>query len=122
MITALYNAQIISNGEILSGKTVLVENGKIKAITNTDAIPADATKVDLNGAYLAPGFIDLQIYGTGAYFFGGKPSAANLKGMEDGLLAQGCTGFMATIATNTNDVVEAGIAAAKEYRPQAKGS
>ncbi|GAB3918222.1 N-acetylglucosamine-6-phosphate deacetylase [Mucilaginibacter boryungensis] len=122
MITALYNAQIISNGEILSGKTVLVENGKIKAVTNADAIPADANKINLNSAYLAPGFIDLQIYGTGAYFFGGQPSAANLKGMEEGLLAQGCTGFMATIATNTNDIVEAGIAAAKEYRPQAKGN
>jgi len=122
MITALYNAHIISNGETLSGKTVLVENGKIKAVTNTDAIPADVNKVDLNGAYLAPGLIDLQIYGTGQYFFGGQPSAANLAGMEAELLKQGCTGFMATIATNTNDVVEAGIRAAKAYRRQANGN
>jgi N-acetylglucosamine-6-phosphate deacetylase len=42
--------------------------------------------------------------------------------MEITLLSQGCTGFMATIATNSNEVVEAGIAAAKAYRPQAKGN
>ncbi|MES2279500.1 MAG: N-acetylglucosamine-6-phosphate deacetylase [Bacteroidota bacterium] len=122
MITALHNAQIITNGEIIVGKAVLVENGKIKAIVDEAAIPAGAHRINLNNNYLSPGLIDLQIYGTGQYFFGGQPSAANLAGMETDLLSQGCTGFMATIATNTNDVVEAGIAAAKAYRPQAKGN
>jgi N-acetylglucosamine-6-phosphate deacetylase len=122
MLTALYNTQIISNGETISGKAVLIANGKIKAIVNADAIPADAKQINLNGAYLTPGLIDLQIYGTGQYFFGGQPSADNLRGMEVELLKQGCTGFMATIATNSNDIVEAGIAAAKAYRPQAQGS
>jgi N-acetylglucosamine-6-phosphate deacetylase len=122
MITALHNTQIITNGETISSKAVLVENGKIKSVVNTDAIPAEVEKIDLNGAYLAPGLIDLQIYGAGKYFFGGKPTAANLQGMETDLLNQGCTGFMATIATNTDDVVEAGIAAAKAYRQQAKGN
>jgi N-acetylglucosamine-6-phosphate deacetylase len=122
MITALHNAQIITNGETISGKAVLIENGKIKAIVDEDVIPADAHRINLNNAYLSPGFIDLQIYGTGQYFFGGQPSVVNLAGMEADLLSQGCTGFMATIATNSNDVVEAGIAAAKAYRPQAKGN
>lgn len=122
MITALNNTRIITNGDIITNKTVLVENGKIKAVINTDAVPADAQQINLNGAYLAPGLIDLQIYGSGKYFFGGKPTADNLQGMETELLSQGCTGFMATVATNTNDVVEAAIAAAKAYRPQAKGS
>lgn len=121
MLTALCNTQIITNGEILSGKSVLIENGKIKAIVDEDAIPADAQQIDLNGAYLAPGLIDLQIYGTGKHFFGGLPTTDALRGMETDLLNQGCTGFMATIATNSNEVVEAGIAAAKAYRPMAKG-
>jgi N-acetylglucosamine-6-phosphate deacetylase len=122
MIIALHNTQIITNGKAIAGKAVLIEAKKIKAIINTDAIPADAHQINLNGASLTPGLIDLQIYGTGQYFFGGQPSTANLAGMETELLNQGCTGFMATIATNTNDVVEAGIRAAKAYRPQAKGN
>lgn len=122
MITALHNTQIITNGETFAGKAVLIEKGKIKAIVDDTAIPQNVQKINLNGAYLAPGLIDLQIYGTGNYFFGGQPSADNLRGMETDLLAQGCTGFMATIATNTDDIVEQGIAAAKAYRPQAKGN
>lgn len=119
---AYHNTTIISNGALISGKGVLTEAGTIKAIVAETEIPSDAKRIDLKGAYLSPGMIDLQIYGSGAYFFGGKPTPENLAGMESELLKQGCTGFMATIATNTNDIVEAGIAAAKVYRPQAQGS
>jgi N-acetylglucosamine-6-phosphate deacetylase len=122
MITALHNLQLISGGNIAKGKAVLIDGSKIKAIIDDTAIPADAEKKDLNGAYLAPGFIDLQIYGSGGKLFAGKPEVAALQRMEDDLLNQGTTGFFATIGTNTNDIVEAGISAAKEYRSKARGN
>jgi N-acetylglucosamine-6-phosphate deacetylase len=122
MITALHNLKLISGGNIAKGKAVLIDGNKIKAIIDDTAIPADAEKKDLNGAYLAPGFIDLQIYGSGGKLFAGKPEVAALQRMEDDLLNQGTTGFFATIGTNTNDIVEAGIAAAKEYRSKARGN
>ncbi|TSD63749.1 N-acetylglucosamine-6-phosphate deacetylase [Inquilinus sp. KBS0705] len=122
MITALHHLQLISNGTIAEGKAILLEGSQIKAIINDNAIPADARKVDLNGAYLAPGLIDLQIYGSGGKLFAGKPEVSALKKMEDDLLDQGTTGFFATIGTNSNDIVEAGIAAAKAYRATARGN
>jgi N-acetylglucosamine-6-phosphate deacetylase len=122
MITALHNLKLISGGTIATGKAILIDGSKIKAIIDDTAIPVDAEKKDLNGAYLAPGFIDLQIYGSGGKLFAGKPEVAALQRMEDDLLNQGTTGFFATIGTNTNDIVEAGIAAAKEYRSKAKGN
>jgi len=122
MIKALHNLQLISGGNIANGKAVLIDGSKIKAIIDDTAIPADAEKKDLNGAYLAPGFIDLQIYGSGGKLFAGKPEVAALQRMEDDLLNQGTIGFFATIGTNTNDIVEAGITAAKEYRSKAKGN
>jgi N-acetylglucosamine-6-phosphate deacetylase len=122
MITALHNLKLISGGSIAQGKAVLIDGNKIKAIIDDTAIPADAEKKDLNGAYLAPGFIDLQIYGSGGKLFAGKPEVAALQRMEDDLLNQGTTGFFATIGTNTNDIVEAGIDAAKEYRSTARGN
>ncbi len=42
--------------------------------------------------------------------------------MESDLLAQGTTGFFATIGTNTPAIFEQGIAAAKAYRKRAKGN
>nr|WP_082856063.1 N-acetylglucosamine-6-phosphate deacetylase [Mucilaginibacter sp. L294] len=122
MITALHNLKLISGGSITAGKAVLIQGSQIKAIVDESAIPQDAEKKDLNGAYLAPGFIDLQIYGSGGKLFGGKPEVDALKRMEDDLLNQGTTGFFATIATNANDVVETGIAAAKQYRKAARGN
>ncbi|MBB5396435.1 N-acetylglucosamine-6-phosphate deacetylase [Mucilaginibacter sp. AK015] len=122
MITALHNLTLISDGSIAAGKAVLIEGSQIKAIVDETGIPAGVEKRNLNGAYLAPGFIDLQIYGSGGKLFAGKPEMAALKRMEDDLLNQGTTGFFATIGTNTNDIVEKGIAAAKEYRKTARGN
>ena len=116
MITAIYNLQLISDGVITMGKAVLIKGDKIiDVIADTD-IPTDAIRIDLNGNYLAPGLIDLQIYGAGKpLFFGGDPSPEALAQMEHVLLAQGCTGFLATIATNTDDIVEQSIEAALQY-------
>ncbi|WP_158828747.1 N-acetylglucosamine-6-phosphate deacetylase [Mucilaginibacter lacusdianchii] len=122
MLTALYNTQIVSNGNITEGKAVIIQNHHIHSIVPVDAIPADAERIDLQEAYLAPGLIDLQIYGAGRYLFGGNPSVAALQEMEEVLLQQGCTGFFATVATNSDDVVIAAIEAAKAYRPHAIGS
>jgi N-acetylglucosamine-6-phosphate deacetylase len=116
MVTALTNLQLISDGKIASGKAVLIEGAQIIDIIGDTQIQQDAIRIDLNNNFLAPGLIDLQIYGAGKpLFFGGDPSADALAQMEQELLAQGCTGFLATIATNTDDIVERGIEAALHY-------
>ncbi|AMR30640.1 hypothetical protein A0256_03970 [Mucilaginibacter sp. PAMC 26640] len=122
MITALHHLQLITNGTITNGKAVLISGNKITAVIDESAIPEQAEKNDLNGAYLAPGLIDLQIYGSGGKLFAGTPEVAALERMEDDLLNQGTIGFFATIGTNTNEIVEQGIAAAKTYRATAKGN
>jgi N-acetylglucosamine-6-phosphate deacetylase len=122
MITAFYHLQLIDNGTITSGKAVLVEDKKIKAIVAESEIPAEAEKIDLHDAYVAPGMLDLQIYGSGGKLFAGKPEVAALKQLEDDLLKQGTVGFFATIGTNTDAIVEQGIASAKTYRKTCIGN
>ncbi len=122
MITALHNLKLISNGTITDGKAVLISGDRIINVIDDFAIPEEVTKKDLHGAYLAPGFIDLQIYGSGGKLFAGTPEVAALERMENDLLDQGTIGFFATIGTNTNEIVEQGIAAAKAYRAEARGN
>jgi len=122
MITALHNLQIISDGVITQGKAILISEGKIANVISENAIRQDAEKVDLNGVFVAPGLIDLQIYGTGGKLFAGKPEEAALEQMENDMLSQGTVGFFATLGTNSNDIVEKGIEAAKSYRSRAKGN
>ncbi|MEO7212086.1 N-acetylglucosamine-6-phosphate deacetylase [Mucilaginibacter sp.] len=122
MITALHNLKLVSNGTITDGKAVLISGDKIINVIDVFAIPEEAKKKDMQGAYLAPGLIDLQIYGSGGKLFAGTPEVAALKRMEDDLLSQGTIGFFATIATNTNEIVEQGIASAKAFRVEARGN
>lgn len=105
MITALHNLQLISGGTITVGKAILIENARILAITNENEMPLGCVKHDVHGAFVAPGFVDLQIYGSGGKLFAGKPEVAALIQMEDDLLKQGTTGFFACIGTNSNDIV-----------------
>ena len=122
MIIAFHNLRLISDGHIAQGKAVLVTGGQVTAITDENTIPEGVKKIDLQGAYLAPGLIDLQIYGSGGKLFAGTPEVAALERMENDLLKQGTTGFFATIGTNTNDIIEQGIESAKTYRERCIGN
>src|SRR5690606_5412653 len=82
----------------------------------------DIRLVDLQGGYLVPRLIDLQVYGTEGHYFGGNPSVENLAGMEKDLTDQGIGGFLATVATNTDEVVMRAIESAKAYRGQSRGA
>ena len=122
MITALHNLRIISEGRITEGKAVLIEGNLIKAIVDEAAIPADAKRIDLKGNYLAPGLIDLQLYGSGGKLLSIDTDEATLLQMENDLLAQGTTGFFPTISTNTDEVIEQTINVCRDYREKSKGN
>jgi N-acetylglucosamine-6-phosphate deacetylase len=122
MITALHNTRIISAGNIYTGKAILIKNDQIIAVVDETDVAPDAHKINLNGNYLAPGLIDLQIYGSGTELFAGKPTVSALRQLEDDLINEGTIGFFATIGTNTNEVVEQGIEVAKTYREIARGN
>jgi len=93
MTTILHNLQLISDGVITRGKAILISEGKITDIISDSTIPQDAESVDLQGAFIASGLIDLQIYGTGGKLFAGTPEEAALEQMENGMLSQGTVGF-----------------------------
>ena len=101
MITAFFNATIYTCGEKIQGKALIVEDDKIKEITEIGLIPQSAGKIDCENGIIAPGLIDLQIYGAGGFFFSNKPSAPALKSMADSLLSNGTTGFYPTLAPNS---------------------
>ncbi len=122
MKIALANATLFTGEETIENKILLIRDGVIDSIRSAADVPADFQHVDLTGLNIAPGLIDLQIYGSGGKLFGSLPDTAGLEQMENDLLAQGTTGFMATSATNSDEVVIRFIDAGKEYRKRAKGN
>lgn len=67
------NAKIITPDEIIEGKAVACENGKIVDITAVVPKTADAEIIDCEGKYLSPGFADIHVHGGGGYSAMGTP-------------------------------------------------
>jgi N-acetylglucosamine-6-phosphate deacetylase len=113
MITALTNATIFTGSDEIKGKAVLIEGGKIKAVVDPSAIPQGSEIKDYSGHNIAPGLIDLQIYGGGGYLFSNKPSAEALQAISDALVKTGTTAFMLTLATNSIEIFREAIRVVK---------
>ena len=122
MDQALINASIFTGEERLENKALLISDGKIHSIVEPEKIPVGFKITDLKGFMIAPGLIDLQIYGSGGKLFGALPDEEGLEQMENDLISQGTTGFFATAATNSDEVVLKAIDAAKAYRKRATGN
>lgn len=121
MKTALINATLFTGEEKVENKALLIQDGHILSLSNQSEIPSDFHIHDLKGLFIAPGLIDLQIYGSGGKLFGSLPDEESLEQMENDLLSQGSTGFLATVATNSDEVVIKAIESAKLFRKRAKG-
>lgn len=71
MKTVLFNAKLVRSGEIIRGGYVAFADGVITAVG--EGKPGSeyegCEKVDLEGAYLSPGFIDAHCHGGGGYDF-----------------------------------------------------
>jgi N-acetylglucosamine-6-phosphate deacetylase len=117
---AITNCRFFRNNELIANKTVLIDGDKIVAFTD-GTIPDGYEVIDAEQDYLVPGFIELQIYGSGGNLFSAYPTVETLAQMDDDLISKGTTSFLACVATNSAEIVNQAIEAAKAYRPMAKG-
>jgi N-acetylglucosamine-6-phosphate deacetylase len=109
MLTALTQAVIFTGKEEIKGKALLLDNGIVKGWTEEENIPSDFHIIQQSGRYIAPGLLDLQIYGGGGQLFSDDPSSAALKNIADALVKTGITGFLPTLATNEMSVFEKAV-------------
>jgi len=65
----IYNGQVITPTGIIGGGTILVDNGKIIAVSASNIDVPGAMEIDANGKYVSPGFIDIHLHGGGGHDF-----------------------------------------------------
>ena len=115
---AIKNGKLILENGIETGKAVLYDK-KIEAIINENEIPADATVIDANGGYIAPGFIELHIHG----YLGKDVCDANeesIRIISKGLLENGVTGYLPTTMTVDMKVITGALEACKALMEESK--
>jgi len=116
-----YIADKIFTGENwLTDQVVLAENGMIVSIIPESDIPSKATIKKYKNSFLAPAFIDLQIYGAYGNLLAVKPSTETLDKIYNYCKAGGANHYLPTVATNTYEVFYNCIDAVKKYWKQGK--
>jgi N-acetylglucosamine-6-phosphate deacetylase len=112
MTQALLNARVLLDGGFADDRAVLVEAGRIKGIVAiNDPRVADADRVDLDGGYLLPGFIDCQVNGGGGVLFNDAPTVETIAAIGAAHRRYGTTGFLPTLISDDFAVMRAAIAA-----------
>jgi N-acetylglucosamine-6-phosphate deacetylase len=114
-LTIFTGAAVFDGDRLHAGAALVVEGGRVAAILPPDEAP-DGERVRLDGGYLAPGFIDLQVNGGGGVLLNDRPDVDGIAAICAAHGRLGTTGLLPTLITDTPEVtratVEAGVAAA----------
>ena len=115
---ALVNGRIFTEYEIYEQHALLIESDLIAGIVPEADVPEGFELMDVKGANISPGLIDLQIYGTGEDLFSAELTVDSIYRIEQNLLKQGCTSFVLTLATNTLELFNQAIQVFEEAKPK----
>ncbi|RWX55185.1 N-acetylglucosamine-6-phosphate deacetylase [Photobacterium chitinilyticum] len=112
---ALTNCRIFTGSDVLSNHAVIIDGVNIHAVCPAAELPQGIETIDLNGANLTPGFIDLQLNGCGGVMLNNEINADTIHIMHRANLKSGCTSFLPTLITSSDEDIKTVIAAAREY-------
>jgi len=110
--TAYINGRILQEQEFCEGLVVIVNGSPIKSVTTANRVTLDEYDIiDLDGNYLVPGFIDVQVNGGGGVLFNDSPDIEGIRTIANAHRQFGTTGLLPTLISDELDVIQQGVAA-----------
>jgi N-acetylglucosamine-6-phosphate deacetylase len=113
------SAQVFTGAQVFDGTRFVP--GPVRVEDGLVTRPGPGQEVRLDGGYLAPGFLDLQVNGAGGRMVDGSCTAAWLEEMCATHARLGATGILPTLITDTPQatatVIAAGVEAARRQVP-----
>lgn len=108
-------ADTVFDGTIVHrDQAVIVQGSRILRLESRDRIPAGIRAETLpEGAWLAPGFIDMQVNGGGDVLFNNKPDAEAVATIVAAHRTFGTTSLLPTLITDTREKMKAAIDAVR---------
>jgi len=117
---ALTNGRIFTGSNVLDNYSVLIKGDKINSVCPTTELPSNIHLIDLDGAYLSPGFIDLQLNGCGGVMFNDDISVDTLNTMHQTNLKSGCTSFLPTLITSSDADMRQAVQVQRQHNERHK--
>jgi len=118
---ALTQGRIFTGHKILDNHAVVIADGLIERVCPLEDLPAGIETRDVGGAIVAPGFIDLQLNGCGGVQFNDDIAAISvetLQIMQKANEKSGCTSFLPTLITSTDELMKRAVEVMRAYLAQ----
>lgn len=115
---ALTNCKIYTGNDVLVDHAVVIKDQLIDSVCPVADLPQGLETLDLNGENVSPGFIDLQLNGCGGVMFNDEITAETMQVMHKANLKSGCTSYLPTLITSSDEDMRQAIAAARDYHAQ----
>ena len=118
---ALTQGRIFTGHKVLDNHAVIIANGLIERVCPQENVPAGMEIRDVGGAIIAPGFIDLQLNGCGGVQFNDDIAAISvetLHTMQKANEKSGCTSFLPTLITSTDELMKRAVEVMRAYLAQ----
>jgi len=107
--------RVFTGDNWLDDHAVIIDNGRITDVVPSSSIKANKDTEKFTGCFIAPAFIDLQIYGAYGKLLAVYPEADSLFKLNDYCNKGGAAFCLPTAATNKYDVFYKCIDAIKDY-------
>ena len=100
MLTQIINGHILTPQGWIKDGSVLINDGKILEITNSDLAVIGASIIDVKGMFIVPGFVGMHIHGGGGHDFTEATEEAFTSAVN-AHLRHGATSIFPTLSSST---------------------
>lgn len=112
---ALTGGLVFTGEDMLAGRAVVIRGETIADLPEEKNLAANVRRIDCAGSVIAPGFIDLQLNGCGGVLFNDAITPETLRTMHAANLRTGCTSFLPTLITTTEDDMRKAMAVVADF-------
>lgn len=104
MLTQIINGKILTPQGWLDEGSVLISDGKILEVTNSDLAVIGAKVIDARGMYIVPGFVAMHVHGGGGHDFKEGTDEAFRTAVQ-AHLRYGATSIFPTLSSSSADEI-----------------
>lgn len=120
MLTQIINGEILTPQGWLKDGSVLVSDGKILEVTNSDLAVIGAKVIDAKGMYIVPGYVSMHSHGGGGHdFTEATPEAFQIA--AEAHLKHGATTIFPTLSSSSFDTLRQAVETCEQLMAAGNG-